>query len=309
MKKIFVICLSMPLLGLLASCGGSGGGTTSDTGGGGGGSADACATNAMNPINVNSSCYAYCSKDKSFCVKDDEMPSQLIANKTVKKCQSNYILIDDQCQEITLSVQGNKNNIQYNVYGNTTNTNIISDQSNYDSSSGNWIGQYNPTLKYIMRDYSGVYNYYWQSNLPSYVFPALTSTGFDINDGNIFNAYRVSPYTQMPNITPIVKFGSLTLDTSKYNYSSFLNFCSSLNNEWIKFDDPKDQNNPPQFTVKITDDKNGGNFVRCSADIDYLSNKMFKNNAPYVDNFSVVFDCNYQNKDDCKLYAFGSFSW
>lgn len=314
MKRILLSGLGFSLLGLLTACGGGGSristtGTNSTGGGGTGGDTSSCLGNIKDPVSANGSCYTICSSDNSFCLKDDEMPSQSSTNKAIKICQQNSILIDDQCQEITLSIQGDKNNIYYSVSGNTTNTNIIYDQSTYDSSSGKWNGQFNETFKYIKRDYGGVYNYYWQTNLPTFVFPTLTSTGFDFGDGNILNAYSVSPYTQMLAITPVIKFGSLTLDTSQYKYSDFANWCNALNNEWPKFEDPTDPGNPPQFTIKILDDRNGGNYIQCSADIEYSSNKMFKNKAPYIDNFEVMFDCNYQNNNDCKLYGFGSFNF
>jgi hypothetical protein len=308
MKRVFLAGLNLAMAFSIVSCGSGGGGSSSGpTGGGssdgggsgggdsGGGTGSTCSL--KDPIDVKGSCYAYCSPDKSFCVKDDEMPSQLVPNKAVKKCLENSIIIDDQCQQITLSIQGNKNLIQANIYGNNSKTNIISSEANYDSFNQTWVGS-KARYKYLIDDHVSLgVQYYWQSNIPSYVFPNLnTLSGYELDSFNIENGRHYGTYDQFDPITPVIKFGDTSYDVAKYSYSSFENWCNSLNKEWIKFDDPLDPANPPQFKIQIEDDQNGGNHITCSAK--YFE---FKNRAPYISTFSVRFDCNYLNNDDCRL--------
>jgi hypothetical protein len=312
MKRVLLAGLNLAMAFSVVSCGSGGGSSSNPTGGGssdgggsgggdgGGGTGSTCSV--PNPVDVNGTCYAYCSADKSFCVKDDEMPSQLVPNKAVKKCYSNSILIDDQCQQITLSIQGDKNSITGNIYGNITNTSLVSSVVNYDPVANHWVNS-KIKLNYLKEIYTGSeYEYYWQSNIPNYVFPNLnTISGYEMDYISIGNGRIVGTYDQFDNITPMIKFGAATYDVSKYSYSSFVDWCHSLNNEWVKFDEPLDPATPPQFTIQIQDDKNGGNYITCSAPTDYYKNIYFKNSAPYIGTFRVKFDCNYLDNNDCRL--------
>lgn len=271
-----------PLLSLflVASCGVS----SSGSGNGGGQETGSGDTQNTTPVVGNTET---CNLDKSFCVKSDELPSQLYKNKSVKMCPINTILIDDLCQELKLEFIGDKSSISVKITGMTNSTSIRESSYNFENNQWKYV---NSSDKYI--DLKGDYS--WENNVNFNFTYLIGKSGYNIRGFGISNASNEYKYDKYYKIYPKIKFGNSEYDSKEYSYDSFEKWCGSLNNELQNF--RFDNGSNPNFKMKITDDKYG-KYVSCEFD-----HAMGYSTPPFITGYHITYYCDQNDKNSCIFY-------
>ncbi|MBX9839215.1 MAG: hypothetical protein K2X69_13000 [Silvanigrellaceae bacterium] len=275
-----------PLLSLflVASCGVS----SSGSGNGGGQETGNGDTQTTNPVVGNTET---CNLDKSFCVKSDELPSQINPYKSVKMCPVNTILIDDLCQELIYEVIGDKNTMSLKIKGATNQTVLRGIEVKFDNQLSKWKNSEEEN-KYI--DSSFDYSWY---NIINYNFKfIIRKSGYTISATGLSNSSNENLYDKYDKIYPKIILGNLEYDSKNYSYDSFENWCNSLNNELQKF---RFENGNPNFKIKITND-NYGKYVSCKFD-------NANSSPPLISGYNVTFYCDVNDKNKCIFYDARTF--
>ncbi|MCB9228969.1 MAG: hypothetical protein H6618_05100 [Deltaproteobacteria bacterium] len=201
-----------------------------------------------NPMLVNGQCYRRCDWNFRYCLRHDEMASQLDPDKTVPLCsfESGRILIDDQCGRGVLTVDSTKN--LFRIGNDLTETPLQE-----LNESGFNPGKYTARSRSSRSD-ATIYQY--PSNYPM----ISDDESISLSESMIRVEGAYSGRKDHPKMTWILKVNGHVFDTKDISAEDVKNFCQAYVTDLSKGDDDArpevSPSNPQSGTYSIYCDSN-----------------------------------------------------
>lgn len=189
----------------------------------------------LNNILVGGQCYAHCDKSYKYCLRHNEMGSQLDPKKKIPLChfEDGMILIDDKCGRGVLTIDSEKSLFKIG--------NDKTDQAFYMYLDGSVFADKYSRKSEININLGSSIVYDYES-----LFPMIPDTGTFTNSLKNIRVGRVYPgLKENARLNWILNFNGHVLDTKGINTQTAMEFCETVLNPLVEDDD----NSKIRFTI------------------------------------------------------------